>query len=224
MLLCSVAVLCCGGTAMAQSVSRAQVPATPPTTTTSTSASTSPAPQAAPQAAHVLYQQQLLTIEARNSSLNQTLREIARLTGLKITGGVREDVVFGKYGPGPLGQVLSALLEGTGSNLMLVQSGSVAELVLTPRTGGPTPPSPSSYAPAEPVQEPATIQPPTSYDEPHSQPVPPPAASADASPAPPAPAEPASTDSDSASGTRTPQQVYQELLKMQQATQPKTPQ
>jgi len=96
--------------------------------------------------AEVEYTGGLLSVSANNSSLNQILRDIARLTGMKITGGVAEDRVFGAYGPAPASQVLTSLLDGGTSNVMIVENaaGGPAELVLTPRTGGPTPPSPES--------------------------------------------------------------------------------
>ena len=96
--------------------------------------------------ADVDYTGGLLHIAANNSSLNQILREVARLTGMKITGGVAEDRVFGTYGPAPASIVLSSLLDGTASNVLIVQNASSgpAELILTPRRGEPTPPSPNS--------------------------------------------------------------------------------
>jgi hypothetical protein len=85
-------------------------------------------------------------VSANNSSLNQILREIARLTGMKITGGVSEDRVFGTYGPSEPATILRALLDGTGSNMLLVanQADVPTELVLTPRVGGASPPNPSA--------------------------------------------------------------------------------
>ncbi len=46
-------------------------------------------------------------------ALNQILRDIARLTGIKITGGVVDERVFGNYGPDAPNNVLDALLDGT---------------------------------------------------------------------------------------------------------------
>ncbi len=88
----------------------------------------------------------LLQVTADNSSLNQILREIGRETGMKITGGVAEDRVFGTYGPAPAAQVLTSLLDGSSANVVILQNASAgpAELVLTPRHGEPTPPNPNS--------------------------------------------------------------------------------
>ncbi len=108
------------------------------------------APTTPASRANVTYANGLLTVSATNSSLNQILREISRQTGMKITGGVTDERVFGNYGPGSPATILATLLDGTGSNMLLVQSNGVgsnpapAELVLTPRHGGPTPPNPNA--------------------------------------------------------------------------------
>jgi hypothetical protein len=96
--------------------------------------------------ADVTYASGLLTISADNSSLNQILREIARQTGMKITGSVSDERVFGRYGPSTPARALASLLDGTGSNMLLRETASnaPAELILTPRQGGPTPPQPTA--------------------------------------------------------------------------------
>ena len=87
-----------------------------------------------------------MSINASNSSLNQILREISRQTGMKITGGVREERVFGHYGPAPVADILTTLIDGTGTNMVLRQTASNTpeELILTPRSGGVTPPNPNA--------------------------------------------------------------------------------
>jgi len=99
------------------------------------------------QPAHVTYTDGQLTVTASNSSLTQILRDIAHETGMKITGGVADERVFGQYGPAAPAKVLNALLDGTGSNMILVHATAAtpAELVLTPRQGGVTPPNPNAY-------------------------------------------------------------------------------
>jgi len=107
----------------------------------------SPAPTMRPgRLAQVAYLQGQLSIAADNSSLNQILREISRQTGMTITGGVTDERVFGKYGPGPPSEILASLLDGTGSNMLLRESASnvPTELILTPREGGVTPPNPNA--------------------------------------------------------------------------------
>lgn len=96
--------------------------------------------------AQVTYTGGLLDVRANNSSLNAILRDIARLTGMKITGGVADQRVFGNYGPARPATILATLLDGTGSNMLLRETADrgPAELVLTPRSGSVTPPSPNS--------------------------------------------------------------------------------
>ncbi len=114
--------------------------------TTATTLGSTPPPTRTARRAEVIYAGGLLTVVASNSSLNQILRETAHQTGMKITGGVAEDRVFGTYGPAPPSQVLATLLDGTGTNLLLVQDASHAptELILTPRIGAATPPNPNA--------------------------------------------------------------------------------
>jgi hypothetical protein len=96
--------------------------------------------------ARVTYTDGLLQVRADNSSLNQILREISQQTGMKIIGGVADQRVFGTYGPAPAATVLQTLLDGTGTNMLLqeTQTHVPEQLVLSPRTGGATPPGPSS--------------------------------------------------------------------------------
>jgi len=194
--------------------------------------------------AQVVYAQGKLEITADNSSLNQILRDVARQTGMKITGGVADQRVFGKYGPGAPSAILSNLLEGSGSNMVLRENPahSPEELVLTPRNGGPMPPSPTAAgndddAPALdetalPQQQPAATSQQTQPPQPPSAPVTPPtsgfmsaptaapATGAGATPS----AVPASTSASnpqSPNGVKTPQQIFQQLQQMQQQ-QPKS--
>ncbi|MEO7029172.1 MAG: hypothetical protein ABI147_07185 [Acidobacteriaceae bacterium] len=96
--------------------------------------------------AEVLYASGLLSINANNSSLNEILREISRQTGMKITGFVRDERVFGHYGPAAPGVILETLIDGTSTNMLLRQTASNTpeELILTPRSGGATPPDPNA--------------------------------------------------------------------------------
>src|SRR5215469_3142291 len=124
------------------------LPSTPPTTVPPISAPALPATpgQSPAQRAQVSYVNGELTISASNSSLNQILRDISRLLGIKITGGVAEERVFGNYGPAPTNEVLRTLLDGTSSNMLYIQASgnNPSELILTTRTGGPTPPNPNA--------------------------------------------------------------------------------
>lgn len=95
--------------------------------------------------ATVEYTDGRIAVIADNSSLNDILREIARRAGMAVEGSVIEERVFGKYGPGAPAEVLSALLVGTGTNIMVASGKSHApQLILTPQHGGPTPPDPGA--------------------------------------------------------------------------------
>ena len=98
----------------------------------------------------VQYAEGQLTVTASNASLNGILREIAHATGMKITGAVPEDRVFGSYGPGDPQQVLATLLDGTGTNILILsnEADKPLELVLTRRSGGVSPPSSAETADA----------------------------------------------------------------------------
>ncbi len=105
-----------------------------------------PTPSNPAHRATVTYAAGLLDVRADNSSLNQILRSIARLTGMTITGGVADERVFGNYGPAEPSTILATLLDGTGSNMVLHESigAPPTELILTPRNGGATPPNPNA--------------------------------------------------------------------------------
>jgi hypothetical protein len=107
----------------------------------------------------VRYEGNQLTIVAEDSSLNQILRSIEQITGMKISGGVPEQRVFGSYGPANPSELLTTLLDGTNTNVLIRESADnrPTELVLTMRNGGPTPPNPNAASydePPEPVAPP----------------------------------------------------------------------
>ena len=108
-----------------------------------------------------------LEIRAENSSLNSILRAVSRCTGMRITGHVSEQKVYGNYGPAAPATVLATLLDGTGSNMLLHETASdqPAELILTPRTGGVTPPQPNQNANADDDddEQPRPVLPPNPY-------------------------------------------------------------
>jgi hypothetical protein len=178
--------------------------------------------------ASVTYEKGLVTVSASNSSLNQILRDISRQTGMKITGGVGDERVFGKYGPSSTAQVLNTLLDGTNSNMLFVHSdaGKPAQLILTPRIGGPSPPSPNA---AEAHEQQAD------EDNPYqNQPPPPPQPPYRTTPVPNAAAEsgaPANPTSEgfmqqqqqTSNGVKTPQEIYDQLMKLRQQQQQSQP-
>ena len=200
-------------------------------------ASVAAVPVAVVHRAQVSYVGGLLGVRADNSSLNGILRDVARATGMKITGGVPEERVYGSYGPGEPGTVLATLLGGTGNNMVLINDARRAprELVLTRRTGGVTPPNPLAASQAEEVDLPPQLTPrltnaptpggPASQAMRERPPQPPkgfvPIDGAAPLSAPPMPASPGRqmTTEQSPNGVRTPQQIYDELLKLQQQPQ-----
>lgn len=221
-----IILLCLAVPACAQSrPASSRIPATPATAAPAPAAPAQPALPNRPQISYINHQ---LTVRADNCSLNQILHEISQLTGITITGGVSEERVFGSYGPGSLSQVLNELLDGTSSNMLFVSSedNMPAQLILTPRSGGPTPPNPNAMR-FEDNAEADTPQ--------GNSPEPPEESSAQASPAPAAPpsspAQPGATPADApansntnssdssqqpASGAKTPQQIYDQLMKLRQ--------
>ncbi len=220
------------------------MPATIPTAVSGTApVAVSQGPGQSPSyRARVEYNGGQLSVNASNSSLNQILRDIGRVTGMTITGGVRDERVFGSYGPADTSTILATLLDGTGSNMMLVEDArkQPRELVLTPRQGGPTPPNPNASRDEGAVDLPPQFSPRTSNQPgpspqgiPQAQPLqalPPnsgsvPSVTPEAAPAPATDSNAPATDTSTQTtgGVKTPQQIYEQLMKLQQQ-QPKTPQ
>ncbi|HEX8711767.1 MAG TPA: hypothetical protein VF730_07830 [Terracidiphilus sp.] len=144
-----------------------------------------------PAKASVEWNAQGLSIDAKNSSLQEILKEISEQTGAKIEGMSQDQRVFGVYGPGQPREVLSDLLEGSGYNVLMVGNaarGVPQHIELSERPkGGPQPNAPVS--PGEMYEPPvAPYQPPEPIVRPNNQPQPP----------------------------RTPQQILQEMQQRQQ--------
>jgi len=92
------------------------------------------------QAAKITVENGSLGIQAENSSLGQILQDLSSRTGMTIEGPVKEQRIFGTYGPGNPRDILSVLLADSGYNVMMVGStkdGAPRELVLTQRAAGP---------------------------------------------------------------------------------------
>jgi hypothetical protein len=216
LLLAGGGVFVAGGLALAQSPA---LPATPPTAAQPAASVPATAAAAAQPAAHraqVLYSGGQLTITADNSSLNQILRDVSRQTGMKITGGVADQRVFGKVGPGAAAGILASLLDGTGSNMLLRESSThtPVELVLTPRGGGATPPGP--FASGSDDDAPASAVSPSQASGFGGGPVAGPGAAPSSAPPPSTvPGNPQSPN-----GVLTPQQIFQQLQQLQQQQQP----
>jgi hypothetical protein len=223
--------LSCGGLLLRAQTPQAQAakpsPAVPLPTQSGLSGTSAASSATKPQLS-VDYAAGKLSVTASNASLNQILSEVSHKIGMKITGGVTDERVFGQYGPSSPAVVLNALLDGTGSNMLLVDNAKgPTELILTPRLGGPTPPSPSAareqteqeQAPEPPREAPERPQPPMNprrgIGHPPMQPQSQPQADVTTSPN----QENPGTTPDgtpSPNGTKTPQQIYNELRQMQQ--------
>jgi len=202
------------------------LPATQPTASV---AASTPIARTPVTRLEVQFESGKLTVDAANVGLNRVLREIADKTGIKISGGVGDESVFGHYGPSSPAEVLSALLDGTASNMLLVENKKgPQELILTPRHGGPTPPNPnattaSSYQnePQEPEQQ--YVPPIRPYQPPTPTGRGPVSANPDGSPAFNPPPPDATSPQSTGSEPKTPQQIYEQLQSLSKQT-PAAPQ
>ncbi len=125
-------------------------------------AAAEPAPPPPPTVAPSLFQQPAvpatvtagnneLTVKADNSSLAQILHQVSSKTGMKLDGLGGDERVFGSFGPGAPREVLTALLNGTSYNVMMVgdlPNGAPRELLLTSRASGAGSP-PANANPAQ---------------------------------------------------------------------------
>lgn len=88
----------------------------------------------------------LLSVRAKNSSLVSILTQIQQQTGLVIDGLNRDQRVYGQYGPGSISSTLSALLDGSGYDFVIVggrRSHTAPRLILsTPGPAGAAAPPP----------------------------------------------------------------------------------
>ena len=90
-----------------------------------------------------------LTVKADNSSLSQILHQVSSAMGMKLDGLGGDERVFGSFGPGAPREVLTALLDGTSYNVMMVgdlPNGAPRELLLSHRGAGGATPPPSANA------------------------------------------------------------------------------
>lgn len=90
-----------------------------------------------PNQARVSLDSHGLEIEASNSSLDQILRQVAAATGAKLEGLIQDQRVFGSYGHGPVCDVLSKLLDGSGYNVLMIggrDTSAPLEIVLSSRS------------------------------------------------------------------------------------------
>jgi hypothetical protein len=170
--------------------------------------------QQAPKEAQITVAPHSLSIKADNSALSQILHDIANSTGMRIDGLSKDERVFGSYGPGEARDVLLALLEGSGYNVVMVgglADGAPRELNLSQRTTASS--AASGATPRTSAQEEAD-------DEQDVQQAPMPPETQPLQPAqnnPPGP--------DNGQQPRSPQEILQELqrLRQQNLNQPQPP-
>jgi hypothetical protein len=189
-----------------------------------------PAFQQPPTKAVVNLDSSGLVIRAKNSSLAQILRDLASSSGMKVEGFSRDERVFGNFGPDDPHQVLSALLDGSGYNVIMVGDSDkrmprLLSLSARSKPGQPdvapeTPPP--TLAASDEDGEQMTDDPPDAPDTP----IPAPPPSIQVTPADAAQSQPTSENADNPS-VRTPQQILEELQRLhpdQAAPSPQPPQ
>jgi hypothetical protein len=93
-----------------------------------------PAEQPA-QAASVDFKNGLLSVHAENSSLIGILDQVQHQTGLLVEGLTHDQRIYGQYGPANISTTLSALLDGSGYDFVIVGNASSRtppRLILSP--------------------------------------------------------------------------------------------
>ncbi len=117
-----------------------------------TGAISTPLLQQPPSQADIKSSSDNLTVKATNASLTQTLQRIADRTGMHVEGLSGDERVFGSFGPGKPRDVLTALLNGTSYNMIMVGSldnGAPRQLLLSVKSN-------SAPAATEPPPQPST--------------------------------------------------------------------
>ncbi len=93
-----------------------------------------------PRPATVAFSKDELSIDAENSSLMQILDQITRQTGMTVAGLTHDERIYGHYGPAPMASTLTALLDGSGYNFVIIGGGAnrpPTKLLLTASSGTP---------------------------------------------------------------------------------------
>ncbi|MGA8042403.1 MAG: hypothetical protein WCA37_06325 [Terracidiphilus sp.] len=131
-----------------------------------------------PTPAKVTWDKQGLRVDATNSSLMQIAGDVSTATGAKFVGLNQDQRVFGTYGPGPVRDVISQLLQGSGYNIVMVGGQGLAapsQILLTARgKAGQTAPAGAMARNAveEEPAEPEPEEPPQPQEPPVALPVP----------------------------------------------------
>ena len=194
--------------------------------------------QMPPTPPHVTYQNGLLTIDAKNSTLSQVLRSVQAQTGaaVEMPSSAAGDRVMMQLGPGRPRDVLNTLLNGSKFNYIILgmtdDPGGVQKVILITRQNAPLPVNTAqSNVPGQPQYQPPP-------EEPQDEEMPPaevePEQSQEAPPVAPMPGRfrpgqvplqgPNANDQQPDNGNppnggKTPEQLLQELQNMQQQQQ-----
>lgn len=100
-----------------------------------------------------------LTIQSENATLAAILSAVRRSTGatIDVPAGSGNERVAAHYGPGPAREVISSLLQGSSFNYVILGSatrpGGIERVILTPRPAGAISQSSPMRQPPIPVQE-----------------------------------------------------------------------
>ena len=165
---------------------------------------------AQPAAASVVWNSQGLTIDAANSSLEQILKDVSTATGIQVDGFASDQRIFGAYGPGKAGDVLSQLLQGSGYNVLMIGDlgpGTPRHIILSARQAGLSQPQARTNQPSNQDENEGEEQ--QQIAQPEPEPPPPPQL---IQPIPQRPGLPGSAP-------RSPQQIMEEMQQRQQQIQ-----
>jgi hypothetical protein len=118
--------------------------------------------------ATVDFHQGILSVHAQNSSLVTILNQISRETGLVVEGVSHDERMYGQYGPGNISSTLTALLDGSGYDYVIIGGAghSPTQLVLSTGGGAISSPAMVNNQPAPPVAEPTGQADPTAPPQP----------------------------------------------------------
>ncbi|HEY6272792.1 MAG TPA: hypothetical protein VIX19_12490 [Terriglobales bacterium] len=168
-----------------------------------------------PTTPQVTYRNNLLTVQAMNSTLAGLLTAIRNKTGIQVEGleaGAPERVAI-SMGPAPEGEVLAAILGGSKFDYVVVERpdspGTVQRVLLSPRTGASTPAAGATPAPPASANGEGDDEDPDEAEAPQDTPARPPLTQAQ-------PQQPQQQPPQA----KTPEQLLEELKRMQQQQPP----
>lgn len=111
--------------------------------------------QQQPQPPDVTYRNGQLTIDARNATLSQVLRSVQAKTGatIDVPASASGDRVAAVFGPGQPRDVLASLLNGTRFDYVILgingNPGGIQRVILTPRQSGGSQTTSAAQAPSQ---------------------------------------------------------------------------